>query len=208
MNEIRSGEIEGCHIRCARLACGINQAELARRIGISRTYLSQIEGGKARHFSYEIGRRLADFVSERLTGEQTQDDLVGEGRVDNGWAIVELFGHQQIAGLVSEQVVAGASFVRVDVPGGDGREPYTKFYGAGAIYAITPTTEEIATVAARALDVRPVSPWLVPDGALRLAGPDEDGEGLEDHLCPYCGERGARFNEDVQLYCIHCLEVL
>lgn len=79
-----------------------------------------------------------------------------------GWAIIELFGHNQIAGLVSEAVIGGQSFVRVDVPGGDGKEPFTKFFGGGAIYAITPTTEEIATVAATRLSVRPVSPWLVP----------------------------------------------
>ncbi len=32
------------------------------------------------------------------------------------FAIVELFGHQIIAGLVSEQVIGGQGFVRVDVP--------------------------------------------------------------------------------------------
>jgi hypothetical protein len=32
------------------------------------------------------------------------------------WAIVELFGHQRIAGLVTEQAVGGCSFVRVGVP--------------------------------------------------------------------------------------------
>lgn len=37
------------------------------------------------------------------------------------WAIVDLFGHTRIAGKVSEQVIGGCSFVRVDVPErGDG----------------------------------------------------------------------------------------
>jgi hypothetical protein len=33
-----------------------------------------------------------------------------------GWCVVELFGQQQIAGYVSEQVFGGGAFVRVDVP--------------------------------------------------------------------------------------------
>ena len=32
------------------------------------------------------------------------------------WCIVELFGHQRIAGKVSEQTIGGGAFVRVDVP--------------------------------------------------------------------------------------------
>jgi hypothetical protein len=66
------------------------------------------------------------------------------------WAIVELFGHQQIAGLVAEQELAGGVFLRVDVPevpgkdGRCGRAAFTRFYGAAAIYSLTPVSEEIA----------------------------------------------------------------
>jgi hypothetical protein len=79
-----------------------------------------------------------------------------------GWAIVELFGHQQIAGFLTEQSIGGASFVRVDVPAVQGAAEFTKMFGAGAIYAITPTTEEVAALAAEHLKIRPVSPWIVP----------------------------------------------
>jgi hypothetical protein len=34
----------------------------------------------------------------------------------HSWAIVELFGHNQLAGLVTEQTIAGQSFIRIDVP--------------------------------------------------------------------------------------------
>jgi hypothetical protein len=63
-------------------------------------------------------------------------------------AIVELFGHQRIAGRVSEQQLAGGTFLRVDVPETERAEAYTRYYGAGAIYALTPVTEEIARAAA------------------------------------------------------------
>ncbi len=79
-----------------------------------------------------------------------------------GWAVIELFGHNQIAGYVTDAPQFGTSMMRVDVPEvGDG-PGYTKFFGGSAIYAITPTTKEIAQIAAARLDVRPISEWTVP----------------------------------------------
>lgn len=75
------------------------------------------------------------------------------------WAMVELFGHQKIAGLVSEQSVGGCAFVRVDVPAVGDVSAYTKLYGNAAIYAMTFVTEEVARAAAAAYRVRPVSEY-------------------------------------------------
>lgn len=63
----------------------------------------------------------------------------------DSWAIVELFGHQKIAGRVSEQPMAGTTFLRVEVPETNRSAAYTRLFGAGAIYGITPCTEEEAT---------------------------------------------------------------
>jgi hypothetical protein len=60
------------------------------------------------------------------------------------WCIVELFGHQKVAGLVSEQAIGGCSFIRVDVPASEHSPAMTKFYGQGAIYCMTPVTEDLA----------------------------------------------------------------
>ena len=38
----------GRHLRAARLACGLTQADVAKRLGISKGYISRLEGGKAR----------------------------------------------------------------------------------------------------------------------------------------------------------------
>ena len=57
------------------------------------------------------------------------------------WAIVELFGHQKIAGHISEANVAGTTMLRVDVPEVDGQAAFTRLYGGSAIYSITPTDE-------------------------------------------------------------------
>lgn len=88
-----------------------------------------------------------------------------------GWAIVELMGHNAIAGEVSEQAIAGAAFLRVDVPEVEGSPAFTKFYSGSAVYAITPTDEGTARRAAAHLAVRPVSVWVVPDGRRALPSP-------------------------------------
>jgi len=75
------------------------------------------------------------------------------------WAIVELFGHQKIAGLVSEQVVGGCSFVRVDVPEINNQQKCTRLYGQGAIYGMTFVDEETAIVAAKHFNPKPIDEW-------------------------------------------------
>lgn len=93
------------------------------------------------------------------------------------FAIVELFGHQVIAGKVSEQVIGGQGFVRVDVPAVDGRDAFTKFYGAGAIYAITPCDEETALMAVAGLRKKPVDVWRLNLPQLNTGmGMDDDEE--------------------------------
>lgn len=60
------------------------------------------------------------------------------------WAVVEIFGHQQLAGRVSEQTIASQGFIRVDVPDLPDQPGFTRLFGPAAIYSIIPTTEEIA----------------------------------------------------------------
>lgn len=94
------------------------------------------------------------------------------------WAIVELMGHRQVAGRVSEQNIAGHVLLRIDVPecpaieAREVRRPwgekvvipaqpvipsYTQFYNATSIYCLTPTTEEIAVQVTLQKRERPVA---------------------------------------------------
>jgi hypothetical protein len=75
------------------------------------------------------------------------------------WAIIELFGHNQIAGKCTEQNIAGSNMLRVDVPETSEHPAFTRFLGNGAIYAINPVTEEIARHWANSLQVSPVNAW-------------------------------------------------
>jgi hypothetical protein len=95
------------------------------------------------------------------------------------WAIIDLFGHTRIAGKISEQVIGGCSFVRVDVPEIDGHQPFTKLYGQGAIYGMLFVDEETATGAAKIMQEKPVDVWSAKK-MLELASSDDHKSELND----------------------------
>lgn len=83
-----------------------------------------------------------------------------------GWMILELMGHRKLAGQVSEQEIAGSSFLRIDVYAGTAPEPCaTQFYSAAAVYCMTPTTEELARQMATSHTPRPVTRYELPAAA-------------------------------------------
>lgn len=124
------------------------------------------------------------------------------------WCIVELFGHTKLAGLVSEQSIGGAMFVRVDVPevqreassgkivNGQYEEQkytetiaqFTRFFGANAIYSITPTSEAIARAMAQRIATRPVAAFELPQ-LKALNAPAE-------HEAPPNGDEDERDEDD------------
>lgn len=90
------------------------------------------------------------------------------------WAIVEVMGHRTFAGLVGEQTVGGASFVRVDVPATNGRPAFSKLFGAGSIYCISPCTEETARRVADGLRARSFELYALPAPAPQAAQREEE----------------------------------
>ncbi len=118
--------------------------------------------------------------------EQQQKEAPANGM----WAIVEIFGHQRIAGWMTKQTIAGQGFIRVDVPevaaelGGDGPiAAHSKLYGPGAIYSINPVDQTVATIAAKSIRHVPVSSYglrdvlrNMPDDQRQrlLAAPEDD----------------------------------
>jgi len=79
------------------------------------------------------------------------------------WAIVELFGHSQIAGKCSEQNIAGTNMLRIDVPETDDSPGFTRLLGSGAIYAINPVTEDHARHWAAKLRLKPIQVWDIQE---------------------------------------------
>lgn len=79
------------------------------------------------------------------------------------WALLEIMGHNRFAGLISEQTIAGGSFIRIDIPESDGLQPVTKFFNASSVYCITPVSEEVARGLARKFCHAPINSWEIPE---------------------------------------------
>ena len=92
------------------------------------------------------------------------------------WAIVELMGHQRMAGEITEVTIAGHGFIRIDVPATSKAPAFTRMVSPSSIYAINPTTQDLARRAAEAFQPRPVQEWELPralppsEGALKHLG--------------------------------------
>lgn len=106
------------------------------------------------------------------------------------WAIVEVFGHVRLAGHVTEAMIGGGAFIRVDVPEVAGQPAFTRFYGQGAIYSITLVTEEVARRAAEAVRERALTVYIPPVRHLApsYGGGDPHDQGQDDDE-PYDAER-------------------
>lgn len=89
---------------------------------------------------------------------------MSEKNTFEGFAILELMGHRRLAGYVSEQEIAGAGMIRIDIPGEQGLAT-TQLYSPSALYCLTPTTEEVARALATRHQPKPVQPWELPSAS-------------------------------------------
>lgn len=101
-----------------------------------------------------------------------------DGKFD-AWGFVEIFGHQRLAGRISEQAIGGCGFVRIDVPAVGDAQAYTKLYGQAAIFSMTITTEEVARALASGINSKPISTYDIPElreKQLPVFNEDEDDD--------------------------------
>nr|DAV65213.1 MAG TPA: hypothetical protein [Caudoviricetes sp.] len=115
--------------------------------------------------------------SDATTGEFEFGIPEVNGKFDL-WCLVELFGHSRVVGKCTEQNIAGANMLRVDVPATKNSPGFTRFLSAGAIYAINPISEDVAREMADNLQIQPVSVWdikhLVDQQLKALQTPEVD----------------------------------
>jgi hypothetical protein len=82
--------------------------------------------------------------------------------VYEGWAVIELMGRRKLGGYVRDVELFGVPVIRVDVPEVGGGTAATQYYAPSALYALTPTTEEIARGLAERNRPEPVTVWELP----------------------------------------------
>ena len=103
------------------------------------------------------------------------------------WAIVEVMGHSQYAGRVSEYSALGVPLVRVEVPAVGDQPAFEKLLGAASIFRVTPCTEDVARVAAAPFAVRPLSLVRLPAAEpARLAFDYDDEDDEEEAYADDC----------------------
>lgn len=93
------------------------------------------------------------------------------------WAVLEIMGHQRFAGRVTEQVIAGGAFLRVDVPAVEDRPEFCKLFGASAVFCITPCDETTARNIAAGMRERPLPLYASPAPRIGVSASDDfDGD--------------------------------
>lgn len=95
------------------------------------------------------------------------------------WCILELFGHQKMAGHVTQAPIG--DFLRVDVYGPNDSEPvFTRMISPKAIYALNPCEEKVARLAAKQFQPQPISKWRMKQ--LLPPEPEADTFAADDDL--------------------------
>jgi hypothetical protein len=134
-----------------------------------------------------------------------------------GFAILEIFGHQKYAGFVKTEYYGTACMFRCDIPplperesvtkGGcyvegpnfknqfappgstvkqPATEAYSKLFGVGAIYSMTPCDEKACLAAVAELQPRPLMLVKLPKGKVLAASSEYDETEIRTP-CPMCG---------------------
>lgn len=96
-------------------------------------------------------------------------------------AIVELFGHQRMAGKVTDQSVGGASFIRIDVPETKSQPAFTRIVNPSAVYAINPVTEEVMLYMAENITAKPIDAWDIQTMQKKLLALKSDADKEDLH---------------------------
>jgi hypothetical protein len=73
------------------------------------------------------------------------------------WAILEIMGHERLAGKIFETTVAGVPMLRVEVPTTEKLPGFTRLLSGASIFSLTPVPQDVATIVAGQLQKTAVS---------------------------------------------------
>lgn len=87
-----------------------------------------------------------------MNPEVTTPDTLTEN-----WAILEIMGHERLAGRLTETTIAGVPMLRVEVPATEKLPGFTRMLSGASIFSLTPVPEAVATAVAANLQKTAVS---------------------------------------------------
>jgi hypothetical protein len=73
------------------------------------------------------------------------------------WAILEIMGHERLAGRLTETTIAGVPMLRVEVPATEKLPGFTRLLSGASIFSLTPVPQDVATLVAGQLQKTAVS---------------------------------------------------
>lgn len=115
----------------------------------------------------------------------TPDSLTADAKAEHleSWALVEIFGHDKLAGLVTTRKFGTEMMFQIDVPKPDGEGfAYSRLLSPKAVFAIQPTNEDWCRRWAKAASEYDRSPLpYIPEPA-KLAPAEEPGDDDEYSL--------------------------
>jgi hypothetical protein len=134
-----------------------------------------LAGYKLRHTHAVVAmlERIAD-----LEGDDAEGDVTVGAPAAERWARVEVMGNREHVGRISEERLAGASYLRVEVLRADGSFD-TVLYGRSAIFSVAPRTEAEARREAVPVEWCACAAFR-PSGALPTAC-EQCGHDLPEH---------------------------
>ncbi len=76
------------------------------------------------------------------------------------WAVLEIFGHEKYAGLVTTETIVGSAMIKLEVPEVTNLEvtlpAFVKLFNHASVYSITPVSEQYARSMAAKLSKQPI----------------------------------------------------
>jgi hypothetical protein len=80
-----------------------------------------------------------------------------ETAIVENWAILEIMGHERLAGRLTETTIAGVPMLRVNVPATEKLPGFTRMLSGASIFSLTPVPQDVATLVAGQLQKTVVS---------------------------------------------------
>ena len=101
---------------------------------------------------------IADYLhSQQLSTTMQPTTATPDTATIENWAILEIMGHERLAGKIFETNIAGVPMLRVEVPATEKLPGFVRLLSGASIFSLTPVPQDVATIVAGQLQKTAVS---------------------------------------------------